>query len=179
MHRRGGHARIYRAGSSAFLYVGSGAATIAVLLYAAAEVATRASIDSATSIAIVSIMVLLAALYAVAWWRSYRSCVEAGASGVAVRNVVRTYRIDWNEILEFTWEPHPYYHRTGVVNLRDGRRIRAFGIRSVKSMISSEGPGESEIHMLNAELHRARARAKFERRAEGRSASAIGNVRST
>jgi hypothetical protein len=107
------------------MYAWRGAVTIGVLRYGTAEVAVSAPDAGAVLVAIVSIMLLSAAIYGLAWWRSYRSRVEADSRGAVVRNVIRSHHVAWEEVSELTWEPHAYYRRTGIVNLRDGRRIRA------------------------------------------------------
>ena len=173
--RRPGHSRarkgrtpkqgsVYRAGNSGLMYAAWAVATVGVLASGVVELALDAPTEDAWAIAGASFLIVVAALYVVAVWRSYSSCLVVNARGVEVRNMIRRRRIPWSEVSEFTWEPHAYYHRVAVVHLRDGRRISAYGIRSLKSLVSAEGPGQSEVNMLNAELSRARARAKAARR---------------
>jgi hypothetical protein len=157
--------RLYRAADGSRVYILFGVLGIAFLATDVVSVAVNRPAHDAFWIPAVAGLTLLAAAFTLGLWRLYSACAIARDDAVVVRNVLRTHEFPWSTVSKFTWDSHFYHGAIGAVHLDDGRRIRIYGIRSLDSLVHpNPGPGTQEIGMLNAELHRARARAAHRQR---------------
>ena len=110
--------------------------------------------DSDRWIPIATVFVIAGLAWVVGSVRTLRVGVRIVEGGVRIANPLRTYSLRWEEIDDFSLEPHGRHPCVGVARLRDGREIEILGIRPRHGLVwSHTEPGQRLVDELNDLLH--------------------------
>jgi hypothetical protein len=94
-----------------------------------------------------SLVVLSAVMY-----RFATSALYATEELAVVRNPFRTFKVPWADIERFTVDRYLWSPAAGYVQLRNGTRIRIWGVASMKALLPKDQTADHLIVALNREL---------------------------